>query len=401
MNTTSDRMVVLTPKGCRRLDLGYYWIYRSDLAHIPEGLSAGPVLVARGKKPRPCAYALYSPASKISLRICRHLNKNRDHGPAEEVLGAAWLHARLQKAQALRQRLNISDSAYRLVYAESDGLPSVIVDRYGDCLSVQTLSAGAETFKEMLFDELLQMFQPRAIVERNDSKVRSYEGLQPTKGVVRGELEGRVEATMNGLKFAVDLINGQKTGAFLDQRENWARAQAVAAGSALDLFSYNGGFAMSMAPKARHVLAVDSSEEALKTLHQNLRLNNIDNVETVAVNSFDLLRELDLRKEKFDTIVLDPPSFIKNKKSFTDGLRGYKEINLRAMRCLNEGGILVSCSCSYHLSREEMIAMLQVASTDAGKELKILEVRGAAPDHPEHIGVPESAYLKCVIGVVE
>jgi 23S rRNA (cytosine1962-C5)-methyltransferase len=289
------------------------------------------------------------------------------------------------------------DGGARLIHGESDGLPSVILDRYGDVLVFQTLSAGADRFKPDFIAVFEELLKPAAIVERNDAPVRDLEGLVREKGVVFGNLPRPLLFKEGGLLFTVDPLDGQKTGTFLDQAENHLAAARYARGRVLDAFTYQGGFALAAARTAGEVLAVDSSAPALAALQENAAQNGVRNVTAWEANGFDFLRECDERGEKFDAVILDPPPFVRDKRNVGGAVRGYKEINLRAMKLLKPGGVLVTCSCSQNFTPEMFEATLLEASRDTRRELQVLERRGAAPDHPVLLTFPESDYLQCWI----
>lgn len=380
--------VRLTPKGLGRARTGHPWIYRSDLGDVPEQLHGGEVVSVHGPRGDFQGVALYSSTSLIALRIF----ERRPVVPDE-----AYWRERLDGALELRRRLFPDASACRLVFGESDGLPSLVVDRYRDWLVVQTLSQGAERLRGVWVGHLVERLAPAGVLARNDVRVRELEGLPQTIELLRGEPPDAVEIELNGIRLLVDLRAGQKTGAFLDQRENYAAAAHVARGRVLDAFSFQGAFALHAARAAERVEAVEISAPALMAAERNARLNGIENVRFVEGNAFDFLHEMDARGERFDTVVLDPPAFAKNRSSLAKGLRGYKEINLRAMRILSPGGMLVTCSCSSHVTAELFLEVLAAAALDAGRTCQVLARRGQSPDHPVLANCPETAYLKCVI----
>jgi 23S rRNA (cytosine1962-C5)-methyltransferase len=316
----------------------------------------------------------------------------RDQTP----LNRAFWRKRIETSIARRGNLPEGGAA-RLIHGESDGLPSVILDRYGNVLVFQTLSAGADRLKKDFIEIFEELLQPSGIVERNDPPVRDLEGLVRQKGIVRGHLPSPLLINEGGLTFQVDPLDGQKTGLFLDQAESHLAAARYARGRVLDLFAYQGGFALAVAGVSEEVLAVDSSAPALAATQANLERNGIANVKVWEANGFDFLRECDERNEKFDTILLDPPPFVRDKKSVGGAVRGYKEINLRAMKLLKPGGILITCSCSQNFTPEMFSEILVEASRDTRRELQVLERRGATPDHPVLLTFPESSYLQCWI----
>jgi 23S rRNA (cytosine1962-C5)-methyltransferase len=286
------------------------------------------------------------------------------------------------------------------VYSEGDLLPSIIIDRYDDVLVLQTLSQGSESVKGLLVEVLVDELGPRAVIERNDVKVRRHEGLELITGTLYGQALEEFEILQAGIRFLVAPLSGQKTGSFLDQRENRIAAGAVAHGRALDCFTFNGAFALHLARVCDSVTGIDISADAIEIARRNAELNDTTNVEFREANVFDALRELETAGERFDTIVLDPPAFAKNRASVKPAARGYKEINLRAIKLLNPGGILVTCSCSYHMSEEMFLGIIAEAANDAHRKLQLVEKRTQASDHPILFGVPETYYLKCIIARV-
>jgi 23S rRNA (cytosine1962-C5)-methyltransferase len=332
--------------------------------------------------------ALYSKASKISLRFL-----SWDDAPIDEGV----FRSRLEAADALRRREYPDDTAYRVVHGEADLLPGLVVDRFGDFLSVQFLHAGTERRKQLFVELLAAHFKPKAIVNRSDAHVRTLEGLVPEKGLLFGELPPIVTYREGHVVLEVDLLHGQKTGAFLDQRDNHVRASDFGHGEALDCFAYAGGFALQLALKARQVTAVEISEPACAQIRKNAERNSLSNVQTVCANAFDFLRDTLDEGRRFDTIVLDPPSFAKNKDAIAAATRGYKEINLRAMQLLRPGGTLVTASCTHHVSEEAFEAMLDSAAADSKRRVQIIEKRGAGRDHPVLLGLRETRYLKCFV----
>jgi 23S rRNA (cytosine1962-C5)-methyltransferase len=413
--TSSD--AVISAKGAARARSGHLWIYRSDVTQRPQSESGSIVRVV-DHRGRFIARAHYGKESEITLRII-----SKDD---VEITRDFWL-ARLRAASRWRERVVSDTDAYRLVHAEGDLLPGLIIDRYGDCFVAQTLTRGMEALKAVWVELLVEEFHPRLIVERNDAKVRQLEGLPminsllyPTVGETGGlpmtpqaadeenkfklpvspTVAGDLFITENGIRFRIDLFEGQKTGAFLDQRENRAAAMRYARGRGLDCFSFHGSFALHMAKGCERVTAVDVSEPAIESARRNAELNDITNIEFIAANAFDLLRDYDDAGERFDTIVLDPPAFAKNRGAVEAALRGYKEINLRALRLLNPGGMLITCSCSYHVGEGLFLETLAEAARDAGRVVQIVEKRAQSRDHPILLTVPETYYLKCVVARV-
>jgi 23S rRNA (cytosine1962-C5)-methyltransferase len=343
------------------------------------------VLSSRG---RAVGYALHSDRSEIALRLLT----TADTPPTLDLWGE-----RIAAAVAYRESLSIDATAYRLVHSEADRLPSVIVDRYDDWLVVQTLSQGSDRLLPEITDLLASQLKPRGILARNDPRVRELEGLERRVEVVHGTVPERIQVRDGAITYDVDPYHGQKTGLFLDQRENREAAARYARGRLLDAFSYNGGFALALAAKCGEVVAVDISEDAVAHIRTNAERNGVHNIEARAMNVFDELRELERRGERFDTIVLDPPAFAKNKAALPKALSGYKEINLRALKLLTPGGFLVTCTCSYNVRESDFADVLASAAVDARAEVAVVEKRMQARDHPVLITVPETYYLKCFI----
>ena len=314
-----------------------------------------------------------------------------------ETIGREFYLRRLAGAEAYRKRIVTGSNAYRLVHGEGDQLPGLVIDRYGDYFTLQTLDQGMDRAKAEIASCLEELFAPKAIVERNDVAVRKRESLALTSGVVTGEAPEAVMVEMNGLQLFADLLHGQKTGIFLDQRENYVAAARHARGSALDCFTSSGGFALHLAAKCESVEAVDSSETSLKMAERNRAANGIGNIEFREADMFDLLASYASAHRRFDTVILDPPAFAKSKGSLDAALRGYKEINRRALQLLTSGGVLVTCSCSQHVSEAALLEIVAEASLDTHRKLRILERRTQSQDHPILLTVPETLYLKCLI----
>jgi 23S rRNA (cytosine1962-C5)-methyltransferase len=380
----SDKLTaVVSTKGAARWASGHPWIYRSDVLDAPRG-EAGVVAVA-DRRGRVIGQALYSPKSEIRLRLL---------ATGAATIDAQWWRFRIAAAAARRE--SVAASAYRVVHGEGDGLPSLIVDRYGPYVVAQLLSAGLEARRADVLAAIREALEPQGILLRNDATVRRHEGLSLEVETVYGEVPDAVEVREGDVRYLAAPRTGQKTGAFLDQRENrqLVAAHTRAGGRALDVFTYHGSFALHLARRAATVLAVDQSGEALARGAQHAALNGLANITWREANAFDLLRELERGGETFDTIVLDPPAFAKTKASVPRALGGYKEINLRAMRLLAPGGVLFTCSCSYHVHRNDFQAMLEDAAGDAGRRLELTALTGAAPDHPQILTIPETGYLK-------
>jgi 23S rRNA (cytosine1962-C5)-methyltransferase len=378
--------VRISRRGEERLRNGHPWIYRSDVAAI-DGDGAAIVRVLDGRN-RVLGHALYSSRSEIALRMV-----TRGATPPDRE---TW-RARLKDAFAFRDALGIDATAYRLVHGEADLLPSLVVDRYGDYLVVQALSQGTDRLLPELTAMLAGIGAPAGILARNDPRVRALEGLEQKVEVLHGQVPETIVVREGAITYQVDPYHGQKTGLFLDQRENRTAAALYAHGRALDAFSYNGGFALALAARCDSVLAVDISEPAVERIRENARRNRLPNVEARAMNVFDELRELERRGERFDTIVLDPPAFAKNKAAVPKALAGYKEINLRALKLLPPGGFLVTCSCSYNVSESAFAEVIAHAAIDAHADVAVVEKRMQGRDHPVLMTVPETYYLKCFI----
>jgi 23S rRNA (cytosine1962-C5)-methyltransferase len=374
-------------RGVERWQAGHPWIYRADLNGDP-GLAGGEVVRVVDGRGWFIGKAFYSRLSKISLRWLSYEDVPVDTG---------FFRQRLIAADALRRRALPGESTYRLVHGEADQLPGLVVDRYGDYLTAQFLVPAMEARKELVVELLTELLQPRAIVNRSDVGVRALEGLPPEKGVLRGELPGPVSFDEGLVRMKADLLEGQKTGAFLDQRDNHVMASQYAFGEALDCFSYVGGFALQLATRAQKFTAVEISEAAYAQLRENAAANRLTNLEVVAANAFDFLRDSVDEGRHFDTIVLDPPSFAKNKDAVAAALRGYKEINLRAMQLLRPGGFLITASCTYHVDEQAFEDMLASAAADARRRVQIIERRGAGKDHPVLLNLRETRYLKCFV----
>ncbi|HKP37306.1 MAG TPA: class I SAM-dependent rRNA methyltransferase [Pyrinomonadaceae bacterium] len=379
--------VRIASRGAKRIRNGHLWVYRSDLSDV-EGAQGGDIVRVIDQAGNFVGQAFYSDRSEIALRFLT---------TREDTIDRGWWHARFIDCAKRRAAIERETNSYRLVFSEGDLLPSLIIDKYDDVLVMQTLSQGTDRLKTMFAELLNEQFNPRAIVERNDARVRQFEGLESQTGILSGETPAELEIQQNGMRFLVSPLGGQKTGAFLDQRENYLSANRFANGRGLDCFTFNGGFALHLAAACNSVVAIDIAEDAIAAAQRNARLNDVENVEFIAANVFDKLRDFEAAGEQFDTIVLDPPAFAKNRASVKSAARGYKEINLRAMKLLNPGGVLVTCTCSYHMSEEMFLEIIAAAALDARRRLQIIEVRGQSSDHPVLLGVPETHYLKCVV----
>ena len=378
---------VLTRRGVERWRQGHPWIYRADLEGDPQAEGGDVVRVLDGRGWL-LGQAFYSAHSKIALRWLSWEDARID---------ADFFRARIAEADRLRRRVFPGEAVYRAVHGEADLLPGLVVDRYGEYLSVQFLIRGTDRLKDLLADLLMEHFAAKALVNRSDVTVRALEGLEPDKGVLRGEVPQAVRYAEGHVLLRADLLEGQKTGAFLDQRENHVASAQYAEGEALDCFAYAGGFALQLATRASRVTAVEISDAASAQLRANAEANQLRNVEVLTANAFDFLRDAVDEGRRFDTIVLDPPSFAKSKASVEAAVRGYKEINLRALQLLRAGGVLITSSCTYHVDEAAFEALLAAAAADAERRVQIVERRGAGRDHPVLVAFPESRYLKCYV----
>lgn len=382
----SGEWAVVSARGAARWAHGHAWIFRSDVADAPTG-AAGAVAV-RNQRGQELGWALWSPRSEIALRLL-------DADPAARI-DAEWWHGRVATAVARRAGLDNVATAYRLVHAEGDGLPSLVVDRYDRWHVVQLLSAGIEAFRGQIVDALRALTGSSGVLARNDASVRTREGLERRVETLCGEVPDAIEANEHGIRYIAAPHTGQKTGAFLDQRENRALVAAFAKGRALDLFSYHGSFALHMAPHASAVTAVDSSATALARGRSNAALNGFGNIEFVESDAFAYLREA-RQNGRFDTIVVDPPAFAKNRPSLAGAIRGYGELNLHAMRLLAPGGVMFTASCSYHLDKAAFLEMITRAAARSGRRFALRAITAQPSDHPEIITHPETGYLKGVL----
>ena len=378
--------VHISHRGEDRLRRGHPWIYRSDVTR--SNAASGDLVTVIGPRERTLGEALWSDRSQIALRMMV---------VGERTLGEHGWRERLEAAIAFRKSLDIDATAYRLVHGEADRLPALIVDRYADVLVVQALSQGMDRRLGQLTALLVELLQPRGILARNDPKVRTLEGLEQTIDVLYGEVPETVEVREGPVTYDVDVRHGQKTGLFLDQRENREAAARYARGRLLDCFSYNGGFGLYLANRCATVHALDASTDAVARIIANAARNGLTNVTASEANVFDELRHYERTGERFDTIVLDPPAFAKNKASVEKAIAGYRDINLRALRILSPGGVLVTCSCSYNVDEPLFLQVLAEAAADAHAHVTILEKRMQGRDHPVLVTVPETYYLKCVI----
>jgi 23S rRNA (cytosine1962-C5)-methyltransferase len=375
---------VVSRRAVQRLRGGHPWIFRSDVEHRPAA-PAG-IVPMEGPDGAPLGFALWSPLSEISLR---RIETDRSRTP-----DAAWWHEKLRTAMARRAPLAGQANAYRLVHGEGDGLPSLVVDKYGDVLVVQLLSAGVDAWTDTIVTSLVELTGCTGILARNDPAARGREGLPREVKLLYGEVPRTVEVVEHGVRYLAAPWDGQKTGAFLDQRENRVLIGSLARGQALDCFAYHGSFALHLAKQADQVFALDVSAPALARVHAHAERNGLTNITPVEGDAFDILRTWYREGRRFDTIVVDPPAFAKTRNAIDGALRGYKDINLQAMRLLTPGGLLFTASCSFHLSRGHFFETLQEASADSGRAFALRAITGQPLDHPELLTVPETGYLK-------
>jgi 23S rRNA (cytosine1962-C5)-methyltransferase len=378
--------VTVSRRGVDRIRGGHLWIYRSDVKKASA--ASGEVVEVRDKQGEVLGKAFYSEQSQIALRLLT---------TRTETIDESFWHLRLASALALRENIAPRSNAYRWLHGESDAVPSLVIDRYGDYVVIQTLSRGTERLKETFARIIVDLINPAGILERNDVKVRALEGLPLAKSVLHGDVPPVVRVNEEGVEFQANLWDGQKTGMFLDQRENHIAAARYAKGRGLDVFSYDGGFTLHLARKCDQVLSVDVSAEALARLRTNAEINGSNNIETIEANAFDLMRELSDRGESFDTIVLDPPAFAKNRAAISQAVRGYKEINLRALKLLRPGGHLITSTCSYHIKESDFLDILTSAVVDVRARVVLREKKTQSQDHPVLLTMPETHYLKCLV----
>ena len=408
----SHPVITVNQRGAARLRGGHLWVYRSDLTSAEA--APGALVQVRDERGKRLGSALYSSASQIAIRLL-------SGDEITEKMLPDLLRARISSAVEFRRPAARGTDSYRVIFSEADLLPGLIVDKYNDVLAMQALTQAfdRDDLRQVVLGSLAEHFPDASVLERVDAHIRKLEELPPRDSQVlrvarsspsfgpgreTGERSSTI-FTLNGVRFHFDGLSGQKTGAFLDQRENYAAAARYAHGEALDVFTYQGGFALHAARVCDKVTAVDSSRPALEVAEQNEQLNREQHrsgeIEWIEANAFDLLKDYATAGRQYDTIVLDPPAFAKTKRAVPTALRAYKELNLRALKMLRPGGILVTCSCSFHVSEAEFLEMLGSAAADAGRVVRVLEKRGAAMDHPALLNVPETAYLKCMICEVE
>jgi 23S rRNA (cytosine1962-C5)-methyltransferase len=382
----SQPTIVISARGEQRVRAGHPWIYRADVVDVSA--TSGDIVEVIGPRRRRIGDALFSDRSQISIRMLTVGDAAGDQ---------SLLRARLERAIRFRESLNLDATAYRLVNGEADLLPSLVVDRYGDFLVVQTLSQGMDRLLPAITAMLVELLSPAGILARNDPRVRALEGLPQSIDVLHGDVPDSVVVREGPVEYDVDLRKGQKTGLFLDQRENREAAARYARGRLLDCFSYTGGFALRLGRTCPEAEALDISADAVARIRANAIRNAVPHLQAREVNVFDELRRLERAGARYDTIVLDPPAFAKNKASIPNAMAGYKEINLRAMRLLTPGGYLVTCSCSYNVNEEMFGSVIHEASIDSHTPMTVVEKRMQGRDHPVLVGVPETYYLKCFI----
>ena len=383
-------VVTVSARGAERLRMGHPWVYQSDVR--TSTAEAGDLVRVDSERGRPLGVGFWSSTSQISLRFL---------GTDDVVDERAMFRERLQAALTFRDTLAIDATAWRAVNGEADRLPGLIVDVYGEpparAIAVQTLTQAMDRRLALIADVAADVLQASGVLARNDQKVRRLEGLAESVEVVRGAVPDVIDVREGPVSYGVDVRHGQKTGLFLDQRENHDAAARYARGRALDGFTYNGGFALRLAGACDSVLALDSSAPAVAATRANAERNGVSNLDVQEANVFDALRELEIARERFDTVVLDPPAFAKNKAALERAAAGYKEINLRALRILKPGGVLITCTCSYHMQEDMFEAVLEQAASDAHATVTVVEKRAQARDHPILLGVPETHYLKCFV----
>jgi 23S rRNA (cytosine1962-C5)-methyltransferase len=395
----SAAQVVVSSRAVARLRAGHVWVYRSDVKATP-GATPGSLVTITDDRGKPFGTALYSSTSQIALRLISTDRVDADDFPA-------LVRTRLCAAIEYRRRVVRDSEGHRVVFSEGDFLPGLIVDRYGEIVTYQVLTQAmdASRIRTAIEETIVEELKPATIVERVDPRIRQLEDLLPREDSVVYSRDKQPKTStvfeMNRLRFRYDALSGQKTGAFLDQRENYAAAERYARGRGLDVFCYHGGFALHLNRACESVMAVDSSRPALEMADRNATLNGGREIEFIEANAFELLRDYSDAGEKFDIIVLDPPAFAKSKSALDTAMKGYKEINLRALKMLRPGGVLVTCSCSFHVGESVFAEMLASAAVDAKRQVRVLEKRVQSQDHPILLTVPETLYLKCIIAEVQ
>lgn len=381
--------VYLKEKEERRVKAGHFWIFNNEIASVEELQENGEIVDIYTWQQKFLGRGYYNRHSLIAVRLITY---------QKETIGSDFFFNRIQQAIQNRKKLYPELDSYRLIYSEGDLLPGLIVDKYADYLSVQFLTLGMEKLSELILKSLIELLNPRGIILRNDSPSREREGLEQKVEVVHGETLERVTIDEYGLKFQVDLKAGQKTGFFFDQRENRLLVRGLSQDKkVMDCFCYSGGFGLNaLKGGATSVLAVDESESALELVRSSAETNRFsERITTQPGDCFQLLRDFAKKKIAFDLIILDPPAFVKSKEKLSEGMKGYKEINLSAMKLLSPEGILVTCSCSYQLSAQDFLKTIRATARDARRSFKLLDFTSQAPDHPVLLAMPETQYLKC------
>jgi 23S rRNA (cytosine1962-C5)-methyltransferase len=381
--------VVVRKRGADRIRRGHLWVYRTDLDDSHKNhVEPGSIVSVRDERGNLLGKAFYSSKSQITLRFLARGNVTIDE---------QFFYQRFDAADRLRQKLGVDPLLSRRIYSEGDFLPGLIVDRYNDRVVVQSLIQATDRIQPLIVEIIRQRYQPASILFRNDSKVRELEGLELRVETIGAPVPDSIVVEEDGKQLGLSLTGGQKTGSYLDQRDNHRAARRHARGAALDAFTYAGGFAMQISDVCDRVEALDISPAAVELVRSNADRNGLKNIEAIEANAFDFLRDRHRQGARYDTIILDPPAFAKNRESVEAALRGYKEINNRAMRLLRPGGILITCSCSHHVSEGDFAEMLADAAKDAGCWARVLERRFQSADHPILMTVPETLYLKCFI----
>ncbi len=376
--------LVIKPRS--RIFHGHDWVYATEVQKAFGNPQAGDVISLKDFRDRPLGTAIYNPESQI---VARRISRRK------QELDADFFDRRLRRALVLRETQAFPEPVYRLVWSEADGLPGVVIDRYGDHFVLQTLTLAMDRRRELIVAALIGIFGEITVIERNDSSIRKAEGLEPRTGLLAGAWNGPITLTINGLVQEIDLMEGQKTGIYLDQLDNYAAVGTLAKGrNVLDCFCNQGGFALHAARGgAASVLALDISASAVEATRANAARNGLA-VEAQEANVFDFLKEAEIAERKFDLIILDPPSFTKTRKSVTDALRGYKEIHLRALKLLTPDGLLSTYCCSHHVNEREFHDVIADASVDAKRTLRVVSSHTQRRDHPVILTLPETAYLK-------
>lgn len=382
-------MITLKPKEELRIQQGHPWVYNNEIDRIEGPIKSGEIAYVYSSKQQFLGKGFLNTSSKIFVRIL-----SRDE---HETIDESFFERMIHRSNQSRLDLGYKNS-YRVLFGEADGIPGLIVDKYGDYLSIQVLSLGIDLRKSMFIAILVNLFHPKGIYERSDVSVRKKEGLEPFKGVIYGEVPEKVRIQENELWMDVDIINGQKTGSFLDQQDNHQAIQSyVKNKSVLDCFSHIGGFGLHAAYYgAKHVTCLDISESAVHNIQHNAAINNLENVLAEKKDVFDALRDYQKNNHMFDVVVLDPPAFAKKVEDIKKAYQGYKDINLQALKIINPDGYLISCSCSHYMTPALFMEMLLDASIDAKRVTQMIEFRIQGKDHPALFGSDESLYLKCV-----